>query len=310
MCGIAGYIGKKKISKKNIFETLNLMKNRGPDFQSHTSFSHNNFNISLLHSRLSIIDLDPRSNQPYIDNNCILIFNGEIYNYLEIKKELIESGVIFKTDSDTEVLIKSYQKFGEKCVEKLEGMWSFAIYDKIKNKFFLSRDRFAEKPLFYYKSSEGFYFASETKFLKKLVENKFTINNKHLYRYLVNGHKSLYKTEETFYNGIKEVDFATNLSISNNKISQYKYWKPSFSPTNINEKDAVEGIKYFLKKSLKLRLRSDVPLAFCLSGGVDSASLVSLAAKEFNYNVSTFSIIDSDPRYNELDNIESTVNDI
>ena len=310
MCGIAGYIGKKEMSRKNIFETLNLMKNRGPDFQSQSSFSHNNSNISLLHSRLSIIDLDPRSNQPYLDNNCVLVFNGEIYNYIEIREELTELGIVFKTESDTEVLIKSYQIFGEKCVDKFEGMWSFAIYDKGKNKLFLSRDRFAEKPLFYYESSEGFYFASEIKFIKELSGNSLIVNYNHLNRYLVNGHKSLHKTSDTFYKGIKEVEFATNLSISNNKINQYKYWKPYFSPTNITENDAVEGINHYLKKSLKLRLRSDVPLAFCLSGGVDSASLVSLAAKEFNYNVSTFSIIDSDPRYNELDNIESTVNDI
>ena len=310
MCGIAGFIGKKEISKKNIVQTLNLMKNRGPDSQSHLSFSHNNNNISLLHSRLSIIDLDDRSNQPYVDNHCLLIFNGEIYNYLELKKELTALGVTFKTESDTEVLIKSYQIFGEKCVDKFEGMWSFAIYDKNKNKLFLSRDRFAEKPLFYYESSDGFYFASETKLIKELSGNNLTINNKHLHRYLVNGHKSLYKTSDTFYNGIIELDFATNMSISNSSINQYKYWKPTYSPKDISEKDAVEGIHHYLKKSLKIRLRSDVPLAFCLSGGIDSASLVSLAAKEFNYDVTTFSIIDSDERYNELDNIESTVNDI
>jgi len=310
MCGIAGFIGEKEISKINIVETLNLMKKRGPDFQSYFNFSHNNSNISLLHSRLSIIDIDSRSNQPYLDNNCILVFNGEIYNYLEIKEELTELGVSFKTESDTEVLIKSYQIFGEKCVDKFEGMWSFAIYDKVKNKLFLSRDRFAEKPLFYYETSEGFYFASEIKFIKELLGNNLIINNNHLMRYLVNGHKSLYKTSDTFYNGVKEVEFATNLSISNNKINKYKYWIPSYSPVNITENDAVEGVNHFLKKSLKLRLRSDVPLAFCLSGGVDSASLVSLAAKEFNYDVSTFSIIDSDKRYNELENIQATVNDI
>ena len=310
MCGIAGYIGKSPIQKKQILDTISVMKNRGPDHQDYISFSNGEFFVTLIHSRLSIIDLDSRSNQPFFDKHCILVFNGEIYNYLEIRKELENLGAIFKTSSDTEVLIKSYLHFGEECVNKFEGMWSFALFDKIENKLFLSRDRFAEKPLYYFESNQGIYFSSEIKAIKQLSGNKLSVNNNHLYRYLVNGHKSLYKTNQTFYKDIKELDFASNLIISNNDVKNYKYWKPVYSPKKISESDAIEGIKYFLKRSLRLRLRSDVPLAFCLSGGVDSASLVSLAAKELNYDVSTFSIIDSDVRYNELENIHATVNDI
>lgn len=310
MCGIAGYIGKSPLEKKQIIDTINVMKNRGPDHQDFISFSSSDFFVTLVHSRLSIIDLDARSNQPFLHKHCVLVFNGEIYNYLEIRKELVSLGATFKTESDTEVLIQSYLYFGEECVNKFEGMWSFALFDKIENKLFLSRDRFAEKPLYYYESNQGFYFSSEIKAIKQLSGNKFSINNNHLYRYLVNGHKSLYKTSQTFYNEIEELSFASNLVISSNGAKKYKYWEPTYCPKKISENDAIDGIKYFLKKSLKLRLRSDVPLAFCLSGGVDSASLVSLAAKELNYDVSTFSIIDSDDRYNELENIQSTVNDI
>ena len=310
MCGISGYIGKSPLKKQQIIDTISVMKNRGPDFQDHISFSNGDFFVTLIHSRLSIIDLDSRSNQPFFDEHCILVFNGEIYNYIEIRKELEGLGATFKTNSDTEVLIKSYLHFGENCVNKFEGMWSFALFDKIENKLFLSRDRFAEKPLYYYESGHGFYFSSEVKAIKKLLFNKLSINNNHLYRYLVNGHKSLYKTSQTFYKDIKELDFASNLVYSTNRTKTYKYWKPKYCPKKMSEMDAVDGIKYFLKKSLSLRLRSDVPLAFCLSGGVDSASLVSLAAKELNYDVSTFSIIDSDQRYNESDNIKFTVNDI
>jgi len=310
VCGIAGYIGKSPIQKKQILDTISVMKNRGPDHQDYISFSNGEFFVTLIHSRLSIIDLDSRSNQPFFDEHCILVFNGEIYNYLEIRKELENLGAIFKTSSDTEVLIKAYLHFGEECVNKFEGMWSFALFDKIENKLFLSRDRFAEKPLYYFESNQGIYFSSEIKAIKQLSGNKLSVNNNHLYRYLINGHKSLYKTDQTFYKGIKELDFASNLIISNNDVKNYKYWKPVYCPKKISESDAIEGIKYFLKRSLRLRLRSDVPLAFCLSGGVDSASLVSLAAKELNYDVSTFSIIDSDVRYNELENIHSTVNDV
>ena len=310
MCGISGYIGKSPLKKQQIIDAISVMKNRGPDFQDHISFSNGGFFVTLIHSRLSIIDLDSRSNQPFFDEHCILIFNGEIYNYIEIRKELKSLGATFKTNSDTEVLIKSYLHFGEKCVNKFEGMWSFALFDKIENKLFLSRDRFAEKPLYCHESNQGFYFSSEIKAIKQLSGNKLSVNNNHLYRYLVNGHKSLYKTSQTFYNEIEELDFASNLVISSNGVKRYKYWEPIYCPKKISENDAIDGIKYFLKKSLKLRLRSDVPLAFCLSGGVDSASLVSLAAKELNYDVSTFSIIDSDDRYNEFENIQSTVNDI
>jgi asparagine synthase (glutamine-hydrolysing) len=310
MCGIAGYIGKSPISNKQVLDTINVMKNRGPDFQDFICFSNAGHFVTLIHSRLSIIDLDSRSNQPFIRKHCILVFNGEIYNYIEIRKELESLGAVFKTNSDTEVLIQSYLYFGENCVNKFEGMWSFALYDKIKNKLFLSRDRFAEKPLYYHETASGFYFSSEVKAIKKLCGKNLTVNNNQLFRYLVNGHKSLYKTSETFYDEIKEVDYASNLIIENTEIKTYKYWKPSYTPKNISESDAIDGIKHYLKKSLKLRLRSDVPLAFCLSGGVDSASLVSLAAKEFNYDVSSFSIIDSDKRYDEYENIMSTVNDI
>ena len=310
MCGIAGYIGENPIAENLILKTIKVMKNRGPDFQNFESFKNNNSHVVLIHSRLSIIDLDPRSNQPYLQDHCSLIFNGEIYNYIELRKELENLGVHFKTNSDTEVLIQSYLYYGESCVERFEGMWSFAIYDKNKKKLFLSRDRFAEKPLYYFKSSNGFYFASEIKALKELSGFKFTINNKKLYSYLVNGHKSLYKSNTTFFNEIKEIPYATNFVFKNGSFKKYKYWIPKYSPKEISEHDAINFAKHYLIKSLKRKLRSDVPIAFCLSGGVDSSSLVSLAAKELNYDVNTFSIIDSDNRYNELNNIKDTVRDI
>ena len=191
------------------------MKNRGPDFQHFESFNNNNSHVVLIHSRLSIIDLDARSNQPYVQDHCSLIFNGEIYNYIELRKELEKLGIQFKTESDTEVLLQSYLYYGESCVERFEGMWSFAIYDRIEHKLFLSRDRFGEKPLYYFESSNGFYFASEIKALKELSGFEFTINNKKLYSYLVNGHKSIYKSNTTFFNEIKQITCSTNLVFKN-----------------------------------------------------------------------------------------------
>lgn len=312
MCGIAGYIGKKTIEKNIIDNTLELMKNRGPDHQAHLNFSNAGNQIYLLHSRLSIIDLNPRSNQPFTIGDFAMIFNGEIYNYLELKKDLIKNHkVIFQTKSDTEVLLQYYIHYGEKCVDYFEGMWSFAIYDKKQHKLFLSRDRFAEKPLYYLETADGCYFGSEIKFLKSLSGIKLKINQQHLLRYLVNGYKSLYKVKETYFEQVKELPYASSLVIDAGlKKSEYRYWQPEFHPVRMSLAEAIKGARYHLIESMKIRLRSDVPLAFCLSGGVDSSSLASIAVKKFHYDIATFSIIDKDERYNEQDNIKATIDDL
>ena len=135
MCGIAGFFGTKSIDKERIANTLILMKNRGPDFSCSKSFSFGDFNINLLHSRLNIIDLSSRSNQPFFIKDYVLVFNGEIYNYVELRKILKKKNVDLITESDTEILLQFYILFGEKCVDFFEGMWSFVIYDLKKNDF-------------------------------------------------------------------------------------------------------------------------------------------------------------------------------
>ena len=311
MCGIAGYIGKKQINDKKIIKTLGLMKNRGPDHQGWCSFTANDTNVYLLHSRLSIIDLDERSNQPLNFGNCNLVFNCEIYNDIEVREELKKKGHVFATDSDTEVLLKAYIEYGQNCVQHFNGMWAFAIWDDKKKKLFLSRDRFAEKPLYYFQDNEGFYFASEIKAIQAMLQKKLQINYDHLKRYLVYGYKFLHKTPQTYFHGIRKIEYASNATLDCDiNFSQSKYWKPESNIKEMSLDDAIKGTRHHLLKSVKLRLRSDVPLAFCLSGGVDSASLASIAKKEFNYDVATFSIIDPDERYNELDNIKATINDL
>ena len=160
MCGIAGYIGKNNIDKIFIDKTLSIMKNRGPDNQDYSNFKFDSLNTYLLHSRLSIIDLDKRSNQPFSIGDFTIVFNGEIYNYIEVKNVLLTRGYTFKTESDTEVLINAFKEFGHDCVKKFNGMWSFAIWDNKEKKLFLSTDRFGEKPLFLLEENEGIYFAS------------------------------------------------------------------------------------------------------------------------------------------------------
>ena len=155
MCGIAGYIGKKSISNKTIYSTGDLMKNRGPNNFSFSHYKKNKINVYLLHSRLSIIDLNSRSNQPYEFKDKVLIFNGEIYNFVEIRDKLKLLGYSFKTTSDTEVLAKALVHWGEKALSYLEGMWSFAWYNEESNELILSRDRFGEKPLYYFKDKDS-----------------------------------------------------------------------------------------------------------------------------------------------------------
>lgn len=313
MCGIAGYIGKNQIDRKKIDILSRSMKNRGPDnFSYFHKVCNDNSNIYLFHSRLSIIDLEERSNQPFKIGNFVLIFNGEIYNYLELRNNLISEGYIFKTNSDTEVLLQYYIKYGKDCVQYFEGMWTFAILNTETNDIFLSRDRFGEKPLYIYEDNNGFYFFSETKYLKSILKNKIEINPLQIGNYLNNGYKSLNKKNQTFYKNILKIESGSNILINYKKeLKKETFFNPKYQPNNkLSLQDCIEQVRALLIDSMKFRIRSDVPLAFCLSGGIDSSSLVSIASKKLNCEFKTFSILDSDERYNEKDNMDATVKDL
>ena len=304
MCGIAGFIGKKKIIRSTILNTLNLMRNRGPDNQKSVNFNFSDTNIYLLHSRLNIIDLHPRSNQPFSIENFTIIFNGEIYNYLEIRKDLEKRGYKFKTNSDTEVLLCLYIEHREKCTKYLEGMWAFAIWDNKEKQLFISRDRFGEKPIYIHQSGNDFYFGSEIKFISSLKNSSFNINYKKLKIYLQNGYKYLNYDTSTYFLKVYKLEKGTSLTIKKNKISKHKYFYPKYKIDNsLSYQDSINIIKDKLLKSVELRLRSDKEIAFCMSGGIDSTALASIAKIVFNKKISTFSIIDKDQRYNELSNI-------
>ena len=313
MCGISGYISKRNlIEESGVTRTLELMKRRGPDSKNFYKNSDSSKELALLHTRLNIIDLNDRANQPYYDEHFVIVFNGEIYNYLEIKKKLEKKNYKFKTNSDTEVLIKSFQEYGEKCVDHFIGMWAFAIWDIKKKQLFLSRDPFGEKPLYYFLNESGFFFGSEIKFIKSLCKKKFEINKNQINRNLFLGYKSLNKTTNTFYKDIVLLESSSNILIDLDlNLAKKKYWQPKLSiDHNMKIDDAVNGVKNNLVKSLELRMRSDVPIAFCLSGGVDSSLLASHAKKTFNKKISTFSIIDEDPRYDESENIKYVIDDL
>jgi asparagine synthase (glutamine-hydrolysing) len=320
MCGIAGYISQKQFLnysymdvKKKLAKT---MYSRGPNQQGSFSFKSSNYLINLFSSRLSILDLDKRSNQPFKNEDTILVFNGEIYNYLEIREELRDK-VKFYTNSDTEVVSKAYQVWGEDCVKRFDGMWAFCIFDRQKNKIFLSRDNFGEKPLYFYFDNNNFIFGSETNYLKSIINDssKLNINFSKVNDYLFKGYRSLNKTNDSFFEKIIKVDSAQNLSLNLKNFNlkkNYYYNKSNLSKKKIskNINENIEITKALVIKSLKRRLRSDVPIAFCLSGGIDSGSLTSLCYKHFNIKPKCYSIIDSDYRYNELENINAIEKDL
>ena len=211
MCGIAGIIKLKKNHNCDKDKIFSLMHNRGPDGKGAYKNLNQDYSINLFHSRLAIIDNNERSNQPFFFENLILIYNGEIYNFKDIKKKLIEYNYRFKTTSDTEVLIKAYHKWGENCFKLFDGMWSVCIYDLKKHEMILSRDIFGEKPLYIYKNHNTLVFGSELKFLLSLEEGSSIkrVNKNHLNQYLKHGYKYLFKKNETYFENILKIEPGT-----------------------------------------------------------------------------------------------------
>jgi len=302
MCGIAGYIGSRPPSDRAVEECLKAMGRRGPDAAAAARRNlHDGWHAVLLHSRLSIIDCSHRADQPLTRDDRIIAFNGEIYNYLELKNELQAAGEIFSTTSDTEVLLAGLNRFGPAWLDKAEGMWAFAYYDESLGELVLCRDRFAEKPLYLLQTEDGLYFGSEVKFLWALSGQAPKVNLNHLKRYLVNGYKSLYKTEETFFQGVRELPHGRLLRLSPNALPrETSYWHLTAAiDESMSWEQAVAGTRERLIDSVRLRLRADVPMAFCMSGGVDSNALVAIAKRVFGYDVHGFTVMNTDARYEE-----------
>jgi len=313
MCGIAGYFGQDTITPDRVQKCLILMNRRGPDHAAYREWINSNGRKTyLLHTRLSIIDLDPRANQPFNINKKWIVQNGELYNYLERREELTNDGIIFKTTSDTEVLLADIEHYGWDVLDKCEGMWAFAVYDESDGSLSLCRDRFGEKPLYIYRDKTGIYFGSEVKFIVALRGMNLNINIDHLYRYLVNGYRSLYKKDTSFFKGLTELPPSTILHIrSDGSEETNTYWKLKYEPDDTMTYDeAVAGVRQRLIRSVEMRLRSDVPLAFCMSGGVDSNSLICIAKQVFGYDVHGFTIVNTDSRYEESEMVDCVVSEL
>jgi asparagine synthase (glutamine-hydrolysing) len=313
MCGIAGYFGTEPPPPERVERCLRLMHRRGPDSAASYRFTGAaGRQAVLLHSRLSIIDLEERANQPFRLGSQVLVYNGELYNYVELRRQLQALRHPFQTESDTEVLSRMLLQFGTDGLDRCEGMWAFAVLSETDGSLTLCRDRFGEKPLYLFRDAAGLSFGSEIKFLAALRGKPFEVNDEHLYRYLVNGYKSLYKVRDTFFRGVSELPPATTLRIdSAGRETSSRYWTPSFtSDDSLTYGDAVEAVREGLVRSVKLRLRSDVPLAFCMSGGVDSNALISTAKRLCGYDVHGFTVMSDDARYEERAEIEAAVREL
>jgi len=311
MCGVAGYVGPGRVDGERVQRTLELMRHRGPDDQSHRGFDlPDGRHVDLLHARLTIIDQDPRGNQPFKHGNTWLSYNGELYNYLEVREGLERQGVPFRTSCDTEVLCAALDRGGTEALDRCEGMWGFAAFNERSGELLLCRDRFGEKPMYLLREPDGgLYFGSEAKFVFSLAGRTPPLNVKHLQRYLVNGYKSIYKTRDTFFEGVEELPSGHFLRVgADGSESTRSYWSPPRpQAAEMSFEEAVAGARERLIRSVELRLRSDVPLAFLMSGGVDSLSLISTARNVFDYDVHGFTVVNTDSRYEEQDMIDHAV---
>ena len=278
MCGINGFISLDNSftdTDKSVLESkIHLMNDtiihRGPD----SGGLHIENPIVFGFRRLSIIDLNDSANQPMIsdDQNLVLVFNGEIYNYLEIKEDLIAKGYTFRTSSDTEVILKSFEAYGDDCVQHFNGMWAFAIYDVRKKRLFCSRDRMGVKPFYYSIVDNVLYFSSELKAIHSATKTSRS-DHKSVYEYLAYGYRM--NDERTFFEDCSELLPGANLIIENGKISTLKYWTLTKNMYSFdgNAPDYHAEFEELFKSAVKLRYRSDVPVALLLSGGLDSTAI-------------------------------------
>lgn len=301
MCGIAGFIEKENSSVENRETRLDAMckiiTHRGPDEQGTTVQGR----AALGMRRLSIIDLKG-GQQPIFneDSSIFIVFNGEIYNFQQLREDLLKRGYKFKTNSDTETILHAYQEYGENCVEDLRGMFAFAIWNKNDESLFIARDRVGKKPLFYSLTESGtFVFGSELKVLLKHGEINREIDYNALDSYLTFG----YIPEEfCIFKGVEKLLPGHSLTFKNGKISTKKYWDFNYvKPLEIKtEAEYIEELREKITEAVKIRLISEVPLGAFLSGGVDSSSIVGTMAKLSEKPVKTFSIGFNEDSFNEL----------
>lgn len=291
MCGLSGYIGPGAEQRRDtVTRMLETLAHRGPDDHG-LWIGHE---AILGHRRLSIIDPSAHGHQPMHspDGRYVLVYNGEIYNYRELRAELEALGATFHGDSDSEVLLAAFLQWGEACVEHFNGMWAFAIHDRHARRLFLSRDRFGEKPLYYVRDGERLWFASEIKALLAAGVAHREVNPRALADFALDRVSD--HTEETFFANVYQLPPASRGWFEAGQLRLTRYWALPLTRAADMEEPSVERIHELLQDSVRLRLRSDVPVGVLLSGGLDSSSVACLAAVGHE-SLAAFSTIDHQP---------------
>lgn len=298
MCGILGYFGE--VDKVKFISALNLMDHRGPDDWGYLEVERNKH---FGHRRLSIIDLNKSANQPMINatKDLVCIYNGEIYNYLEIRDELITKGYTFNTNCDTEVLLNGYHYYGAEILDRVNGMFAFAIYDYRDRSTIIARDRLGIKPLYYTSIDGCFCFASEIKSILALEDKQRELNLESVNSYLYHRYPVL---EETFFKGINRLAPGHYIYIENGNVTNRKYWSlsknVSIPEDQRDEKYYIEKLNDLLISSVKKRMIADVPIGAYLSGGVDSSAVVAHMSRLSSTPIKTFTIGFEEEGYNEF----------
>ncbi len=290
MCGIAGYISNKKPTKKILKKMTDRIAYRGPDAEG---FYLDDL-CALGHRRLSIIDLSVSGNQPIYNENkdIVIVFNGEIYNYVELRDALIKKNHQFYTSTDTEVLIHGYEEWGHDLPKKLRGMYAFAIWDKKKKELYLARDEWGIKPLYYYQNDNNFLFASEIKAFLDHPDFQKEFNESILSAYLCFNSTP---TEETFFKNVYRVEPGHQIIYKSGKIKKGRFFKMEFEETEEAHDKIVEKINQAMENSVKYHEIADVEVGSFLSSGIDSSYLVSLAKPD-----KTFTVGYDNPKYDEI----------
>ena len=312
MCGIFGAINRTGFFDGPDFDRFvaltNLVAYRGPDDCGHLPLTlkpvdsrrERLFDAFLGNRRLSIIDLSSSGHMPMSDGNgCWITYNGEIFNYLELRRELEVRGHTFRTGTDTEVILHVYSEYGESGFDRLNGMWAFAIVDTRARKVVLSRDRFSIKPLYLFKSNDELYFGSEIKQLLPLLP-ALELNDDAMTAYLAQG--LLDHDVETFFRGITRVSPGTNviISLESGSIEERKYWRfESAGSTSASSKDLIEQFRALFFDSVRIRLRSDVKVGVLLSGGLDSSAVTTAVRQVAGEQLQTYSIVSEHEGYDE-----------
>ncbi|HEX6031282.1 MAG TPA: asparagine synthase (glutamine-hydrolyzing) [Tepidiformaceae bacterium] len=293
MCGIAGIlrVDGQPVPVGLIDAMVATLRHRGPDGEG--AWLAPGASVGFGHTRLRIIDLTEASDQPIVDEaaQLSLIFNGEIYNYIELRDELKDLGHRFKSEGDGEVILRAYEEWGVDCLPRLNGMFAFGLWDGRKRQLLLARDRFGEKPLYVARGSRGLIFASEMKAILSIRPELRTPNYRVLYRYLARGDLDL--DHGTFFEGIDSLPAAHYLLVdAEGKGKPRRYWRATSAAVPAGRKQTIERFRELLFDSVRLRLRSDVPVGSSLSGGLDSSSIVAtINAQKANnsYHQKTFS---------------------